>query len=398
MCGFNVLGIEANPSFAKLAQQRAQQKLMFGSLEIVNGPLTFDNLSLLEGTNTILLLSVHHQFVANMGLEKGNSLLVEIFRRATHQFFFQPACIYPKYGKDMPFIENDYSSIEEYFIHLFKGIRDYTVRPIGLTDNRLPPSEPLRPLLLFEFTKPTLYFNVPSNPLEWSRRQCDIAQVSINRCRSNYWFAFGKDGDHPLQEQVSQLIKSSSSFKAINETVLFQHYSSFQPSSYSDAAAQRTKKSLGEPLANHSCRRYAPFNSQSLLGIGEWANALVSAPEIPDWDQNLLGPQPDTKVLSEIQRLTGLVQSFSKEGYNPELFPDGFVRGYFIERNEEWLFIVTAGMHRMAVMANLGYTSIKVRLQPGSRPLINTQDPLLPPDARSYYDLYFSDPLTSIHQ
>lgn len=388
--GFQVLGIEANPGFAQIAEKRSAEPLAHGSFQVVKEPLTFENLTLLKDADSILLLSVHHQFVSNDGLESGNRLLIECFKSAKHQFFFQPACIYAKYDTRMPFVENDFASIERYFIDLFTGIRDFKVRSIGLTDNRLPSREPLRPLMLFEFSEGAESLSLPSDPTQWTDRPTDILQVPVERCRANFWFSFGDDGDHPMQRQVAQLVSNASNL-SIEGTVLHQHYQSFQPNTYSEAAHSRGLEGITGPLGSQSCRRYLPIRGSALNESAVWAESLSQAKEIPEWDQNLIGPQADSKIMSEIKRLTQLIQSISKEGYSPDLFDDGFIRGYLVTNKEQWFFMVSAGMHRLAVMAQLGYAYLQVKLQPGTPAILDCSDPRLPQDVRDYLTLFFSE-------
>jgi SAM-dependent methyltransferase len=388
MSGYDVIGMEANQNFANLAEQRSTDKLKYGSFSVIKSPLTFDNLNILDGAATILLLSVHHQFVSALGLSEGNRLLEQVFQRAQYQFFFQPACIYEKYGCQMPFIENDYASIEDYFVNFFAGFRKFRVRSIGLTDNRLPAREPLRPLMLFEFGDTRRYYRVPSCPRDWEEYKSDLVHIPTNRCVSNFWYRFGEDGNQPMRSQVKQLLNYKGEMN-LEDTVLYKHFKNFAPETYGAAAKIRLGESLPAPLGNQSTRKYFPLRDEALKSTKDWGQALLTSRDIPEWDQNLIGPVSDQKVLSEIQRLTELIRSLSKEGYSPYLFKDGFIRGYFLVHHDEWAFLVSAGMHRLAVMAHLGYTYVQARLQPTSPSLLDTRDQSLPRDLRSYLESFF---------
>ena len=310
--GFDVVGIEANPRFSSVAIENAREPLAYGSFSVVSKAISSENLDLLDAADCICLLSVHHQFVSNLGLEEGNKLLLEIFKRAKLQFFFQPACIHEKYATHMPFSENDYASVEAYFLEMFSKERQFKYQWIGLTDNRLPPSEPLRPLMLFEFEDCEEQRSKTSHsPSAFKTRPTDTVQIQLNKCVTNFWFTFGRCGNHPLQEQVRQLLEQKGEM-GVHDTVLYKHYQKFQPQSYREAAEIRRGSPLSNPLANQSSRKYLALQ-QKIVGTKEgWVNALSNAPDIPDWDQNVVGPQTQEKIMSELKRVTSIIQSLAK--------------------------------------------------------------------------------------
>lgn len=388
--GFDVVGIEANPKFSSIATENAREPLTYGSCSIIPGAIGANNLDVLDTADCICLLSVHHQFVSNLGLEEGNKLLLDIFKKAKLQFFFQPACIHEKYSIKMPFRENDYVSIENYFLDLFSSARSFRYQWIGLTDNRLPPSEPLRPLMLFDFENcDNQRLQGTHSPSEFKARPTDIVHIQLDKCVTNFWFQFGTHGNHPLQKQVHQLLKQKGEM-SIHDTVLYKHYQTFQPQTYTEAAETLTRSPLPQPLGQLSTRKYLPIQQRSLVNEQAWKNGLDRTPQMPDWDQNIIGPQTQEKIMSELNRVTGLIQSLAKDGYSPHLFRDGFVRGVYIEMDQDWRFLVTAGMHRLSVMSNLGYAEFAAKIQPGWPPVLDANDLGLPDDLREYLRLFFN--------
>ena len=145
--GFQVKGYEKQARFLDHGKERAARDKIH-NVEFAEQLLNFDNISLLDDADVNILLSVHHQMVKHMGLEDGNRLLVDIFKKSKRQFFFQPATIYEKYGCQMPFAENDFGAIEQYFLKLFEGVRPFRFVNLGYAANNIPVREPLRPLYL----------------------------------------------------------------------------------------------------------------------------------------------------------------------------------------------------------------------------------------------------------
>ena len=84
---------------------------------------------------------------------------------------------------------------------------------------------------------------------------------------------------------------------------------------------------------------------------------------------------PPPKVgIFEINRLNKLLISFSKEGYQPEIHKDGYVRGILLKQNNDSRFLIYAGAHRLAVLKALGYKWITAKLQPVKNNVVNRDD------------------------
>ena len=80
-------------------------------------------------------------------------------------------------------------------------------------------------------------------------------------------------------------------------------------------------------------------------------------------------------VVDEIHRLNKLYQQLAKSGYQPHLHMDGHIRGKYVTDGRDWVFLVTAGSHRMAALAELGYEWITARIQPHSVKVIDLARP-----------------------
>jgi hypothetical protein len=74
----------------------------------------------------------------------------------------------------------------------------------------------------------------------------------------------------------------------------------------------------------------------------------------------------------EFVRMIRLYHKLKNEGYLPDRYPDGYIRGYFLRSRQDYRFHVLGGNHRMAVIGMLGYRTIKVKIQPiGGRPVVD---------------------------
>jgi len=370
--GFKVKGYEQQAQFLDYGKLRAVRDKI-SNVEFIEQIVGFGDLSLLDDVDVNILLSVHHQMVKHMGLEQGNRLLIEIFKRSKRQFFLQPATIYEKYGCTMPFAENDFVAIERYFLNLFEGIRTFKFVNLGYAANKMPVREPLRPLYLFDFTNDSSErLRIPTDPTTAADSPGSIVHVPISQCRGHFWQSFAATGWHFMRAQIRQLIESKKQLE-INETILSRYCSGFAPRTFSDAGEWLGINSSMGLMGKQNTKRYSsidPYNTNLQIEIKD-KDITNLGKVIPDSDAYACGPRNEQMIIDELTRLAKLYQVIQKTGYQPHLNLDGYIRGKYIFDGHDWVFVVTAGSHRMAVMAELGYEWITARIQPNGVKVID---------------------------
>jgi len=89
------------------------------------------------------------------------------------------------------------------------------------------------------------------------------------------------------------------------------------------------------------------------------------------------GPISQEKFKSEKRRLDIILNSIRKKGYRPDLF-EGHIRGYFLiddfSFNNEEIFLVTGGQHRIATLSYLGIQLVPVQFEPNFPRCIKLSD------------------------
>ena len=145
-CGLQVIGVEKDDRGRETARLLASK--MDVDVRFEDQQLTVEDIQAMAEVDVALLLSVHHQLVANRDLDYANSFLRALARKTKMQLFFQPASILRKYKKPMPFADNDVLAISHYFLDLLADIFEHRAL-IGYSPNDVPRREPLRPMLLF---------------------------------------------------------------------------------------------------------------------------------------------------------------------------------------------------------------------------------------------------------
>lgn len=79
------------------------------------------------------------------------------------------------------------------------------------------------------------------------------------------------------------------------------------------------------------------------------------------------GTWSQAQVEVELHRLWKVSQSIRDFGYKPSSSPDGDILVYALRRGEAYRFLVVSGYHRVAVLAAMGFETVRVRL---FRPLV----------------------------
>jgi hypothetical protein len=273
----------------------------------------------------------------------------------------------------MPFAENDFVAIERYFLNLFEGIRTFKFVNLGYAANKMPVREPLRPLYLFDFTNDSSErLRIPTDPTTAADSPGSIVHVPISQCRGHFWQSFAATGWRFMRAQIRQLIESKKQLE-INETILSRYCSGFAPRTFSDAGEWLGINSSMGLMGKQNTKRYSsidPSNTNLQIEIKD-KDITNLGKVIPDSDAYACDPRNEQMIIDELTRLAKLYQVIQKTGYQPHLNLDGYIRGKYIFDGHDWVFVVTAGSHRMAVMAELGYEWITARIQPNGVKVID---------------------------
>ena len=226
--------------------------------------------------------------------------------------------------------------------------------------------------------------------------------VPLHLCRGHFWQSFADNGWHFMRAQIRQLIESKKQLD-ISETILKRYCDDFAPNTYSEAGEWLGIHSSMGLMGKQNTKRYPsidPYNTNSEITLQDRDIASLGK-LIPDIDAYACGPRNEAMIISEITRLTKLYQVILKSGYQPHLNRDGYIRGQYIFDGNDWVFNITAGSHRMAVLAELGYKWITARIQPNGVKVIDLSDLAVVPvissglmtnqELSSFYAPYFNN-------
>ena len=174
-----------------------------------------------------------------------------------------------------------------------------------------------------------------------------IFEVHKSKLRYFGGLKFSKD-NHPFLKYLSG-----------NKTEMYNFYSDNQPNNILTCHRIQNEKGY--------------FDKNFFLdpeGCLPWLRYNKISETIPEGKLNIsdgrqqFGPVSEKKLNFEIERLDNVRESIKNNGFIPEKF-EGYPRGYFISKNnEDWVFYIVGGSHRVAALIALNFEYVPVTLQP----------------------------------
>lgn len=338
--GLEATGFEASKKHFQAAKRFFEDNGNTARLE--NKKLELADIERLPGYDVILFLSVYHQIVQNESLDYANELLKALYRKCNLQLFFQPCTIYEKHGREMPFIENDLNSIEQYFTSIISETGEPVhISRAGISINMLPVHEPNRPLFVFSKRPagPTRRIQSMQGITQEPTSETNLLHIAIEDTLSAYDLqAFSRNACwHRLVQaalETGKAIESGSSSLNYETTSLYQYYRSIV------ASPAPLWEQFGVATGANSQRVYT-------LGL-PWEQ-----PQTPSLQAFIDSHSADavTRGGEQLQLLAQLYEKISEEGYCPELYPSGYVSGYVLQDQNHSKFIVTSGAEQLAILS-----------------------------------------------
>lgn len=174
-----------------------------------------------------------------------------------------------------------------------------------------------------------------------------IVNVRLSVCRDFYGNGYPPYGWHPFTSYLLQIAKNPR--LPLQRSALFHYMRRFAPKSMLEAMTAVPRAKLSADFA----------------GLPNWPPLPWTAHRLtPANDRQHFGPLSRREIKHHALRCRVLYEKIRKEGYLPDRYPDGYIKGYFLRDGKRYRFIVTAGQHRMAVLAALGYKTFNARIQP----------------------------------
>lgn len=180
-----------------------------------------------------------------------------------------------------------------------------------------------------------------------------IVEVEVKKCCDWLGFSYTDNGWHYLSATIKEFIANPNI--KYNKSLLSNYYRSFQPKSIQDCFFYK-----GDEF---------PSVSSKLTRL-PWGTTVNMKPK----NNQHFGPNSDTFVENEFRRTKRIYNKIASEGYQPEKYRDGYIRGHFFKNDNDYRFMLASGQHRMAVLGVLGYQTIQVKIHPNWKRVIDKED------------------------
>lgn len=332
--GFDVEGIDSRKkSLVELISKEWQENLRTPDqrrAKYFHNTVETENIKHMKSYDIVVFIPGGSSFYQDM--EMRQQMLVEFFDKNVQQLFITINKQLISTSSFYNILEEKNYHIEELLIESHSTSEDgfYLIERKGLEKKR---------------------FNITSFK-EALKSDSTVLEVDIEKCLDKYGFSYHDSGFHPFTAVTKELAANSD--LSYNESVLKRYYELFQPKDLLTMLDLKHNKKykdgwIGYPwLWNEKKRvKKAPTQGETRPG-----------------GNHFFGPNTDNFGNDELNRLKHNLENVKEIGYLPELFADGFISGYLLKNKHDYRFIVTEGQHRMAVLAALGYSKIRVRYNP----------------------------------
>ncbi|WP_077624237.1 hypothetical protein [Sediminibacillus massiliensis] len=185
-----------------------------------------------------------------------------------------------------------------------------------------------------------------------------IVIVETAKCRDWQSFSYAPEGWHYLCETIKEY-RGNPAIK-YQESILHKYYQSFQPKTIEESLF------YGE---NSPLKRL--FQPQRNVDQLPWGIAFNMN---PNKNNQHFGPNSEPFVQKEFSRTINIYKKIASTGYQPENYKDGYIKGHFLKKKDDYRFILSGGQHRMAALGVLGYEKVAVKIYPKWERVIDIED------------------------
>lgn len=194
-------------------------------------------------------------------------------------------------------------------------------------------------------------------------------QVDLDRVTTPCGFSYREGGWHPYRATLQELLAAPE--LPYEQTTLSRFYEQFRPATVQAAILDGETEQL-EPITRWPA--VMPLFKHFWALTPRRVQEVLSAPEDVKRSGQQFGPQPIEYGARQVERLHEAHRSIQAQGYRPEAFVDGALKGYFLVRGDDYRFVVLEGYHRLAAFEALGIRRPLARLHRAHPPVVDGED------------------------
>lgn len=185
--------------------------------------------------------------------------------------------------------------------------------------------------------------------LDSIKSSSSIIEVELEKCRDIQYFSYTTNGWHPFTATIEEHLKNPD--KPYNKSILKKFYDAFQPKNRQEQWLEEEKKSI-KPL----CQGWPnyPWDLMAKVIPKRFFTDLLRE----RGGNQHFGPNSYTFGKDQYKRLINTYKMITMNGYHPEIFPDGYVKGFLQVKDNDYRFIIVEGQHRIAALSLMGVETL----------------------------------------
>ncbi len=187
--------------------------------------------------------------------------------------------------------------------------------------------------------------------LEAVKSRSGILAVKISDCTNDALFTYGAEGWHYFQAAIQEL--SCDLNLTYDRSILKKYYDRYQPKNRFEQWIGSGKENLHPLSAGWPNTPWRNQDPRDRLIPKFFSNKRK---KVRGGTQDF-GPNSDRFGREELVRIRNAYLMI-KDGYHPELYPDGFIKGYILKKGSRLRFVISEGQHRIAALAHFGYETV----------------------------------------
>lgn len=185
--------------------------------------------------------------------------------------------------------------------------------------------------------------------------------VNLHNIVSHNGFSFHSDGWHPYRETLREYLQDPE--LPVERTSLHRFHRRSAPWNLQQSLLYDIDRPLA-PLAwipSHPRYRH-PWALSTRLLSATLPTSILCPHSTPQAARTLALRREERKFRA--RHFLSLYHNIRTGGYDPAYYRDQPILGYFLFWNDSYRFVCTNGNHRLAILAELGVSSVAVRLLP----------------------------------
>ena len=196
----------------------------------------------------------------------------------------------------------------------------------------------------------------------------ELVEVELAQARDMTGFCYGTAGSHYFVNFLKEY-EAKPGRALSDQSLLNRFYAAYRPDEMPDLGSIEQARLA---FRGHSMFATGPRKEVAALQTG--AGQALEEERIGD--RHWFGPHSAEYIEVEKKRSIELYESIKRNGYRPDRFGGGYVRGYFVSDGNQSIFMVVGGHHRMAALSALKYRRLTCRYQPGFPKVATREDAL----------------------